>query len=250
MNGNGGALVMMDELDLNAVEAALAMLDGDLSSALTRRASCSEPSAAPGTAVVDSFSSLERAQFDCQFAAGNEGATTATHASSKPKRKRTRDPAVDVRRRARRREERQELQRQAERYEQQLKTLAVRAAAKETREAIDELDAADEDELKVWEDVAREQSRHRAASEELNRQLKSKLAAHYDLSKRVGQMLFELASLHEKVGATKQGGSVACSSWAVLTRYVVATRVTGQDAERCERISLAALQLLLPLRHD
>lgn len=188
--------VALDELDLNAVEAALAMLDGGPLPALATRASC-HVSPVTLKSVGDCFSCFD-GEHDQGGATTCEDTAAATTDTSKPKRKRTRDPAADVLRRARRRQERQELRQQVQRYEKQLQALAARGVTTKPKDPAEDPAAVDGDDRKVWEEVAREQRRQRQAGEEVNRQLKAKLAAHFDVSNRVGRLLTELASHHHK----------------------------------------------------
>jgi hypothetical protein len=193
--GEMSGAAAVDELDLNAVEAALAMLDGGPSPALATRASCCASPVALRS-VSDCFSCFND-DHNKGAAARSDESAAATSDTAKSTRKRTRDPAVDVLRRARRRQERQELRQQVERYEQQLHALAARDTTTESKEPVEEPTAVGEDDRKMWKEVAREQRRRLAAGEELNRQLKAKLAAHFDMSNRVGRLLTELASHHK-----------------------------------------------------
>lgn len=167
-------LMELDELDLDAVEAALALLEGD-QHALGELSS-------PSEVLVDKEATVKQPK----------------------QKKRVRDPAIDVRRRERRRAERQELRDQVQSFETQLKALKQRGSSKEGEKNLGS--------LSTWEAQARRQQRRRRASEQLNDQLRTRLAEHFDLAAQVGTLLKNAQSRssgQENVAASHPCGAAA-----------------------------------------
>lgn len=158
----------LDELDLNAVEAALALLEGD-----QQEVSPSE--------LLWEHSSLS------EVSVGK--AETLQHVNRK---KRVRDPAIDARRRERRRVERQKLKRKADNYEKQLLWLL--------NEDTEEITVS----RATWEQRALNQQRRRDASEQLNNQLRMQLAAHFRFATQLQRLLEKVQgnSMEEEHPAT------------------------------------------------
>lgn len=166
---------LLDELDWDEVDTALAFLD--VIHASSPRGS--EPVPCPGldrertTQLPAGRSPVSRG--DSETSASRDG-TAAT-------KKRVRDPAVNVRRRQLRRLERVELREQVVELEQRLEGLRGRARARQAR----------------------------SQAEKLNRELRALLTAHIDTSKRVRRLLTETGATNGTVRHSPDSLGCCCA---------------------------------------